>query len=496
MAELKARVLAGWAGLQVIFALFLLVAPNSFASPFSQTRSIISSGMIDYPRIEVTVNASVTIGLNNLSLGFMLDHDWEGWLQDSVLRECASNASFKIVRLFDWKWSDLRPCISWNESTTSGAFNWSNIDLLVKRIFGIGAEPLFCLGAFSESYTGERSFCAPPGMAINPETALPYLDSWATYCAEWVKHFKSTGCPVRFYEIVNEPYFYFGWTDSVKLDNYVKLWNAAARKMREVNSNVMLSHDAIMFGQVMDYWTKYGDDVDFLSFHKYDCYATEGPGYFDNAAMLDRAESHYFNFVDQARLKWFNSRGKLLPVINSESGFSSTWKNGTDPRITQMIGAVWTALELRMGVLKGLSGNIYYAFSSSASICRNSATGGYGFGMVNSDDDKPWYPYYVHWMLGNNMQVGDPIIYSNSSSNDLRSLAWIHNETMNILLIYKIEQESKITLQGLEGSVNFIKIDETISWRTPYLQIGIIDSKAALSMSGYTVVLLQTPIHT
>jgi len=496
MAGLKARVLPGWAGLQIVFALVLLVAPRTLASTSSQTTIVSSSGVIDYPRIEVTVNASTTIGLNNLSLGFMLDGDWKAWLRDSALRECASNASFKIVRLFDWKWSDLRPCISWNESTMSGAFNWSNIDLLVQGIFGIGAEPLFCLGAFSDFSTGERAFCAPPGMSINPGTSLPYPASWAAYCAEWVKHFKSTGVPARFYEIVNEPYFYFGWVDYVKLDNYVKLWNAAARKMREVNSNVMLSHDAIMFDQVMDYWTKYGDSVDFLAFHKYDCYATDGSEYLDNAAMLARAESRYFDFVDRARLKWFNSRGKLLPVINSESGFNSAFQNGTDPRTTQMISAVWTALVLRMGVLKGLSDNIYYTFSSPASICQNSATGGYGFGMVNSDDDKPWYPYYVQWMLGNNMQVGDPIVYSNSSSNDLRSLAWIHNKTMNVLLIYKIEQESKITLQGLQGAVNFQRIDETISWRTPDLQTGIIDSKATLSMSGYTVALLQASVQT
>jgi hypothetical protein len=199
--------------------------------------------------------------------------------------------------------------------------------------------------------------------------------------------------------------------------------------------------------------------------------------------------------LEEAQQHWLNSRGKLLPIINSESNFNSAWKTGTDIRIQQMVGAVWTALVLRMDILHGVSYNVYYTFGSSLSWGRkNTQTGGAGFGMINDDDNQPWYPYYVNYMLGRNLGIGDPIVNSTSSSDDVRSLAWIHNGMLNLLLICKINESRTIRLQGLRGQMNFLKIDNMIRWETPNMQIGSIDAADPFIIKGYTVALLQIPI--
>ena len=152
--------------------------------------------------ISVTVDSSKTISVNSLSLGFMLDNEWEwkGFISNSVRRDLARSVGLKLARVFDYKDGSPRPCTYWDETTKTGIFNWADIDALVNSIMQIGAEPFFCLGGYGQN--GPR---IPSGMVTNPQTNLPYPDSFAAYASEWVKHFKAVGLPVRFYEIVNEP---------------------------------------------------------------------------------------------------------------------------------------------------------------------------------------------------------------------------------------------------------------------------------------------------
>lgn len=449
----------------------------------------------DGSRVDVTIHVGKVLGLNNLSLGVQVDGEWRIWRDSSILRRLAQDSNFKLVRVFDFRQTSppLMPVINWNESAKTGTFNWTNIDTLVQRIFEIGAEPLFCLGG---TRTPPITNYLPPGMSVNPATGLPYPESYAAYAREWVKHFKALARPVRYYEIMNEPFFYFGWTPNLtKLGYYVELWNTAARAMRAVNPGLFISQDFITVKKVFDYWVQYGDDVDFLDFHKYDGYHI---GDYNDTTMFTRAEQLCFETttsrygVEAARQKWLSARGRLLPVINSESNFNSAWSYGTDSRIQQMVGAVWTALVLRMSVLKGLQYNVYYEFSNSASYWQTNSSGGYGFGMVNSDNNQPWYPYYAQKWLGNNLSVGDSIVDSASSSDDVRVLAWLHEGKPNLLLISKVDRSRTVYMQGLTGQLNFSKIDSSISYLVPKVQTGVLGPAQPLAMNGYTVMLLQT----
>jgi len=218
--------------------------------------------------------------------------------------------------------------------------------------------------------------------------------------------------------------------------------------------------------------------------------------------LFDLAERNRFETttsfygVDHVQQEWFNSRGAWLPLINSESNLNVAADDGTDPRIQQMSGAVWTALVLRGGIMKGLSYNVYFEFSSSKSWeLNNRQSGGLGFGMTNTDDNQPWYPYYVHQMIGTNLHVGDPIVEATSSSSEVRVLAWINQENLIILVICKTDESRVLNINGVEETLNFFKIDNTISYETPSIQEGTIEPPNTLIMEGYTVLLLRAPLH-
>lgn len=477
-----------------IIALFGSIV--SFNESLQSSVFVSSNGLINkWPTVDVFINASQVIGINNLSLGLQLDWEWKAWLDNPIRRQLVKDANFRLIRFFDFRPTAprLMPCIQWDEASQTGVWDWTNVDNLVQTILDIGAEPVICFG-WACLKTQET---IPLGMPVDLTTQLPNPNSYAKYCTKWVKHFKEKGLPIRYYEIMNEPQFYFGWNPSntTKLANYVELWNAAARSMRQENPNILISHDASTVKWVFDYWLLHGDDFDYLDFHKYDSNVIEE---YTDSQMFIHAEQKFFETsptyygVEEARQKWMNVRGKLLPLVISESNFNSACTNGTDPRIQQMAGAVWTALALRIAILKGLSFYVYYSFSSSAFWeLANKPSGGVGFGMINSDTNQPWYPYYVEKMFSSNIGVGDTLLETQSLSSDVRFLAWNHSETSNVLIISRLNEPRILHLNGFEGSWNFLKIDNSISWETAHIQEGLVDVKEPLLLNGYTVMLLQ-----
>jgi len=437
--------------------------------------------------IEIAVNSSKTTGYNSFSIGSMLHGEAEMWSDISALRELTRDANFKMVRFFEHCLG--KPCTRWDESTKTGRWDWSGIDDLVRKIIAIGAEPLIVLGFYSWTYNSLTS--APSGMSTNPNTGLPYPDQWGAYCASWVRHFKEVGLSVRYYEIINEPYHYFEWdADTGKLSSYMKLYNAAAKAMRAIDPKVRLGCDACILKKVLDYFVSYGEALDFLSYHGY------GTGDLDatDEEILQAAETKFlgegstYYGVIKAKEIYRTAKGVALPVINSENNANYHYgrydNEGSDPRIQQMLGAVYTALCIRTYIQKGFMCNIYYTFGARASNEIN-------FGMVNLDNYKPWYPYYAQKMIGPNLAVGDKIVESTSSSDNVRVLAWIHGKTLNTLLICKSKSTQTVHLQGVSGQLTYQKIDNTISWTTPALQTGKISSADAITMNGYTVMLLQ-----
>jgi hypothetical protein len=431
-------------------------------------------------QITVTVNATKNTGKNSLSLGMELTGEIGTFQSSSALRDLASKASFRMVRFIN---RFMEPCTQWNEASKTGTFQWTKIDSLIKNIIQIGAEPLICLGFFNWN---TNKLVKPKGMTDDPATGLPRLDQWAAYCTAWVKHFQTVNLPVKYYEIVNEEFFYYGWNPTQpKLGNYVKLFNQAAGSMRQVNPNVKISFDDSNKKVALNYFLTQGGKLDFIDFHRYGSSSISAT----DQTLLTAAENLYINDssakygIDTARQVYKNARGVTLPVIMSEGNLNSAYSSGTDSRTRKMLGAVYTALSIRTFMLKNLSYTVYHNFGSKGST---------GVGMVDTTNNKPWYPYYAQQMIANNLAVGDSLVDSTSSSGDIRVIAWIHAGTLNTLLICKANAARTVYMSGLKGTMNYLKIDNTISWQTPRIQTGTLAQGAPITLNGYAVALLQS----
>jgi hypothetical protein len=458
-----------------------------FAVLFSVTSLMFVNSAYGATQVTITVDTTKVIGSNKLSPAFMLDWEWKSFSSSSVQKQLVANAGLKLVRLFSVR---IEPCSQWYESTKTGTFNWANVDAVVKSIFAAGAEPLICFGKFG---TAGGKLQVPKGMAYNPATInLPYPASYAAYVAEWVKHFKAAGLLVRYYEIVNEAYFYFGWdTAETKLiGNFASFFNTVARSIRSINPNTLLGNDAFLQKKFLNYFVNYGDNLDFIDFHKYGL--TESGG--TDAAAFNAARTGYFTTetacwytLDQARQIWSSKRGKSLPTIITESNFSYAWINGSDPRIQQMAGAVFTAIVDREAVLRGIQYSIYYVLASSPTA----QGGSRGYGMINSDNNQPWYPYYVQSWLGKSMAVGDQLLGFSSSASGISGFAWNHTGKTYFMLICELNTAVTVYFKGLSGNLNFTRIDNTISYLTPKVQTGVVSSTQSLTLNGYTVAIFQ-----
>jgi hypothetical protein len=463
---------------------------QSFTTP---TLTLPLTGSIAYsPAVSVNVNASKVISTNNLSLAFALGYDWRLWRDSSAMSQLTTDADFKLVHIYD---AILEPCTYWDEPTDTGTFSWTSVDLLIQRIFSAGAEPSVALG-----YIDSSTVTIPLGMAVDPSTGLPYPDSFAAYCRAWVDHMKAMGFPVRYYEVFNEAWYYFypnfNW-NGAKAGYFTELFKTCYDAMHASNSQVLVSNDASLHKKAFDFWIANDVILDYLSFHKYDC---DGLTMGDQTP-LQRAEQRYyvtdtyFYGVNDARQRYFNARGVTLQAMATETNWAAVCSSGTDPRIQQVVGAVWTALMLKSSVLNGVQHMCYFAWSSSSSWeLAHKSSGGYGFGMVNQDNNQPWYPYLVQKMVSDNLAAGDQIVESSSSSSDIRTLTWIHDGTMEILLISRVDESRTIYLQGINGQLSFSKIDDNVPYDTPRLQVGTIGASGNFEINGYSVFLVQTEI--
>jgi hypothetical protein len=97
-------------------------------------------------------------------------------------------------------------------------------------------------------------------------------------------------------------------------------------------------------------------------------------------------------------------------------------------------------------------------------------------------------------MIGSNLATGNTLVKTQSSSEEIRSIAWINQGKLNILVICKVDQPRTVTFQGVSGQLNVVWVDNTINYANPAVQTGKIDSGDTLTFKGYTVALLQCPM--
>ena len=166
----------------------------------------------------------------------------------------------------------------------------------------------------------------------------------------------------------------------------------------------------------------------------------------------------------------------------------------TDPRLQKISNAVWNAMVLRKEALEGVKYHVYYDEWSGAR-----ADGSlYGWGYVNWSSKTRLYPFYVYKWIGNNLNAGDNIVISTSTTN-IRTLAWINNGNLNIMLIHNSTSTETVSLKGLTGQLNYQKIDDPTGtkYKNPSIpQTITIDASSVITLNGYTVIFLNKTLCT
>jgi len=476
--------------------LFILVGGSLIASNMSfQGAQISSYGEINYPTlVDVGVDFSKVIAVNNLSLGVQIEHEWPNLVKYSELQNKFVASKFEIVRFFI---VHVQPCINWNETTKTGTYDWSKFDYLMQTIKNVGVENIL----MSVGHTVINGL--PRGMEQNHNnTGFPNPSSLAAYLKDIAVHVKSKGENIRYWEPLNEPYQVF--SNDTAYRAFVDLFNAASDAVLQVFPEALFGVDISNIKIFFDRFVYDGRNVGFLSFHKYDASGTllwHPEGYLSDDEILRRAgvlgdSSRYT--PRQMLDKWRSIRGADLPVFSTETNMNSAWINGTDPRIQEVIGAVWYAEELRAFITNGVARSVYFHFASDDSRRWeiDKQTKGYGFGMLNmTPPHVEWYPYLTNYLFGNNLNGGDKI-YNSSSSNPaaVSTLTWVSNNFYNVLLIGKTKDATKVGINVRNaniknGLVSIFKIDENDR------KLQVIEERFANSFTvfenGYFVILLR-----
>ena len=450
--------------------------PSINAKELIQTTYVFpSNGIINYP-VQVYVNFNNITLENTLLIGA---HDGRPYWTPTqqLLMDLAKDANLRMLRLLVGRWHifSLEPCSYWNETTRTGTYNWSEIDKWIEAIKGIGMEPLLCIG-------GQGAL--PIGMSEKGEHGFPlYVDDFAKHCSNIVYHLNiEKGYNVKYWEIWNEA----TCNDEASVAQFTEIYNIVQLKMHSEDPSILCGNDRCLIPRFVDYYVDHIHGLNFASFHKYD---TGDPN--ESKSELIKRASDLINTWREPQ-SWYRHYSPreakdilgVQFIICSETNID--W-DAPDLKHNTMFQEVWYAEELRAFILDGtISYSLFFCYAGALN----------SYSMVNCDPPfTVWHPYYVNYLIGNNLNRGDNICESFSDNQTkVTTLAWKSETQKYLLLIGKTPKVLNVNIKLIEN------VSETIILKkiTNISEFeGKIEMEKILYMSpliitldGYTVVLL------
>ena len=456
----------------------------------------------------ITVNVNNVISTVNFRQGVQFDYyDWSRVVDYSsrqLYLDYLKEINCGIVRIFVFRQSSMNPdipvnetsgymgpCTFWDSENHTGVFNWVNMDKTIDAIRSIGAEPILVLMMPSSTVPFPRN---PRGMESD-SNGLPFPDDYAAYCAQYAERYKGK---VRFYEVMNEPYQYWSTNEDMsKVSKLLNVYKACYGKIKGADPDSQISFDTVQMRNVFVYMKANNIPFDFYDFHGYG-----GDDVNDSTNyVLEKAGETFLNDSGEeyslATMRQKNDNSTMISFC-SETNFSDTWMGGTDIRNTQSEGVCFSGLQTIYALQIGLNYRIHYTMSNSKLSSSSQPSGGWGFGMINTDDDSPLLPYYFYRLIGQNLSIGDVIVETKSQNSDIKAVSWIHNGTTKTLAV-------NIGSASVDVSINYpgeyTGIDDTYYgtktgtyWNSvtmePYSVM--LTSNANPQMRGYTLT-IQPP---
>lgn len=416
-------------------------------------------------------------------------------------------------------------------------YDWTLFDEMIDGVKKVGGEPIISLPVG----TWGNANRLPDGMPLNTSIYVeqwtynigyyPTLDAYCKLVKEVVKHVNiEKGYNVRYWEIGNEPPVQ---ENETVIMVYVDLFNKAEECMHEIDPTILIGNDRSDIRSFMDnYFVKYARNVGFLSFHNYDiggnCMFPDNSTNLNNEYyppnniggwMKDENIMMNANRLDDPDryspkdLKnfWKEKRGQDLEVINTEINMNSAWRNGSDTRMNDLLGATWYAAKVKSYILDGgVSVLNYFVIMSGENEGEMGKHGGFGFGMMNSSYPyNPYAPYWTNYLLTHFIPEGSLIYNASSNYPDLVDVLAVKTQTShNILLINKMNTSVNIYLPifgfGLKNATLYLldsstymqryepDLDKTIIYKSGIKTTQLpLNNVQNFTLNGYTVAILQ-----
>lgn len=475
----------------------------------------------------ITVDASSAVGVDKTNLSTQLVYHGvvEGLPNGQAQLNALHMPMIRIHTGSDATYAGYGPELP--EGLTKGAWSFAELDQLVSDARTAGALPILNVRyAPNWMWTCTKNFAGDSSGVGG--LADPTYNTFADYMARLVSYYNKgsmltengttivnpagTSHRIDNWELWNEPDLSnedpchpASWGPALSAQEYTKMWNVVAPKMRAVDPTVQLigpttaNPNEPTTAPADDYFATLMANANpkpnALSFHVY--------GWFDNAVTDqimfdgDGTSSNCCGGIPNLTygLQDLSSRFPGVPVYVSEMNVNAAYGNDPSGRPWGALGAAWGGSAFRSLVLNGASLAHQYEFAS-----------GPQFGYVDESTGQTYLPYWRDMVLAQAFPAGSTIVSATSTTPQVETLAVKRPDGSVAVLVVNRQVNSATTTGGpglpatvtvnlsglVPASVKVRQIDANTSAATgPTTQQLGATATVALTFPGYGMAVVE-----
>lgn len=417
---------------------------------------------------QIFVDFTKAVGIISLDYGLNEEANWMDFVNRKETHEFHKNVGSEYIRI----WVD-DPSFRLNSTIPykNGVYDFRKLDDFINAVLDSNAIPFVVFAhaplELSDSY-GEQE---------NAHMPLNNYD-FAEYTTTIVKHYRNLcnnnklnkKCDIDewYWEIWNEPYWDYFWTN----DEYIKIYNEAYTSIKKVapNTNVGGYTLKLVTGEDQDLTIRFlkgANGIDFISLHVYGNYPI--PGLKDNAFINELQNSFMRNQYEQEMIRnnkyLFFEQIKLLQnfikdyrpgeveIIISELGPNWNWRY--EPYFDEPFVAAWYASALYWMIRSNLVAKEFYYSGTS-----NKEDGGFAMWAIN-DFDRSFNLFPVYHMKKEFVRYntkGSVIRKAETNDKYIEILA-VSNKNGNFLTI--INKKNQL-IENIAIDIKNLKYDQIV----------------------------------
>ncbi len=353
-------------------------------------------------------------------------------------------------------------------------FNFQYVDLLFDSLLDIGIRPVVELGLMPDTMGSDEKYVFNWKMNITPPKDI---NEWSLLVEETVKHFThrygKEEVKKWYFEVWNEPNHPAFFSENDSVDEYFKLYDAAALAVKKICSDYKVGGPATAglewLDEMIEHCNKNNIPIDFLSGHYY---CVEGA--FDangTKQLYIRPTNH---LTDRFQESGALCRKKGYPLLITE------WSASYSPR--DRVHDSYFSAPFILEIIKRSEGYAdmlsYWVYTDIFEETGAPPTPFHGgFGLINVQSlPKPAYHAYafLHKLGEHELAYEDKSAYICRTQTEIQILLWnlsypekeeSNNSYFGRLLPSKQLDDAKIVLCGFEKNKSYNITVETVGYK-------------------------------